>query len=454
MAWPYTALTIHVYLRIGGVLTDITPDVRTSTLNAIVITRGRPDEGVQVDAGKCQLVLNNAAGKYNRNNPNSPYYGLIDRNAELQVVVTTPSGTVSPRFVGTVSEWPPEWNVPATDLWVPITANGVFRRLSQGIGADKSALRRYIEQNSPMAYWPLTVGEEAKEAPEIILGRQPVRAIGQTGTFYQGQPNWGRGSLATWMEPVVELADGTQGTLSSRFPAQATTTWTADHFRTGSGGIDDDFSVYDTGSGSDTDPTGVWILNADRSTNVVEFSYLSSGETTSSITLLLTVTNPGIFDLSPHMMRMTTTANGGSTDWSVVIDGETVGSGTQAVAFKGASRIRYRWGAFASMLTPLSVGHFTLWQTPPDAVNTYKALQGWTGELAPRRIERICAEEGIALEVVGNLDESTRMGPQQVGTPLPLLDAAREVDGGILYESRTQLGLAYRTCRSMYNQGG
>lgn len=75
----------QVKLRIAGVLTDVTDDVMAAP--GIQLSRGRSDEGRVSDPGAGSLTLKSDNGKYSNRNPNSPYFGLLGRNTELQVSV-------------------------------------------------------------------------------------------------------------------------------------------------------------------------------------------------------------------------------------------------------------------------------------------------------------------------------------------------------------------------------
>lgn len=460
MVFPATPLVMAIYLFVGGAWTDVTEDVYTRT--QLAVTWGRQDWASTADTTKCPITFNNGwskvnptvLGRYSRKNPHSDLYGLLSLNTPVRFDVTTPSGAVVDRFEGHISSWPTRWDVSGKDVYTTVQANGIRRRLSQGRKTLKDPLRRHIEAAGPLRYWPLTDGERAREGSEVIIGSQPIRAIGTAGSFYQGQPDWGKGTLATWLDPVVQLPSSTEGNLTVRVTPVTLSSWTVDHHRAGAGGNEDDFTVFDNGQGTDADPILAWIVVSDRVTNDVELRVLSSGETTSSIATLATVASPGIFDLSPHMIRLTTAANGGSTDWTLAIDGATAASGTYAVPHRPVARLRYRWGAFASMAEPMALGHITYWgDSPPSAQDTWRAAQGHDRELAGRRIERLCAEQGVPLMVNGDLDHTPAMGPQKPGAFLDLLQLAADVDGGALYESRDTVGLAYRTNRSRYNQG-
>ncbi|MDX2946820.1 hypothetical protein PV383_38475 [Streptomyces caniscabiei] len=460
MAFPTTPLIVTISLFLGGSWVDITADVYNR--DKIAIVWGRQDWASTADSTRCSLTLNNGQskaapgilGRYSRRNPRSDLFGLLGLSTLVAIDLTTPAGTVVGRFEGYITSWPTKWDLSGNDVYTTVTATGIKRRLIQGTKALKDALRRHISTAAPIRYWPLTDGERAREGSEVAVGGQPVRAIGSAGSFYQGQPDWGKGSLAPWLEPSVQLPANTEGTLTVKVPPMVLTGWTADHYRAGPGSTPDDFTIFDTGAGTDADPLVAWIIESSRTANNVVLSVLSAGETLSSIATVTTVASPGIFDESLHMIRLTTAANGSSTNWTLVIDGVTAASGTYAIPHRPVSRFRYRWGAFASLADPMTIGHITYWGTTvPRAVDTWQAANGYDRELAGRRIERLCAEQGVPLMVNGNLDQTLAMGPQKPGAFLDLVQSAADVDGGVVYEARDTAGLAYRTRRSKYNQG-
>lgn len=439
--------------------TDVTTRRQAQSIS---ITHGRQNEGATVQTASITVTLDNLDGDLTPDNPSSVHYPNVVEGTPMRFSLQWDDVWYG-RFFGETTSWEPDW--PHGDLSnddtgyegearVIVTANGRIQRLDQGTKPLKDALRRHIEASGPLLYWTLTDGPDARQGSEVIDGAQPVRAVGEAGSFFQGQPAWGQGDLSPWHEPVVQLAANTEGRLSVRVQPRDLTAWSADHYRAGPGGAPDDFTVFDTGAGTDADPLGAWLVEADRTANAVELLVLSVGETTSSISSLATISDPGIFDLSPHMLRLTTAANGASTDWTLIIDGVTVDSGTHAIPHLPVSRLRYRWGAFASMAEPLALGHFVYWgESVPSAAATWRAVQGHARELAGRRIERLCLEQGVPLLVNGNLDHTPPMGAQKPGALLELLQSAATVDGGVLYEQRDGPGLAYRTLQSKYNQG-
>ena len=447
MAFPTDSLTVLVELYIDGAWVDITEDVYLRT--PITVTRGRADEAARVDPSKCVVTINNRAGKYSPKRPSSPYFGLIGRNTPLRVTATTPAGATSVRFVGEVSAWPSRWDVSGADVWVPIEAAGVMRRLSQGTPPARSALRRLIEAHDPADFWPLTDGEDAIQG-QNASGSNPIRAVDRAGTLFKGQPNWGKGTLASWLEPVVELPATSTGILAV-VPTLLDVSggWAIDVCRAGTGDNADEMFITVGGEGTASDPRLDWgISHALGSLVLTRWSY-SSG--VGSGTGLASYSSPEVTTGGPHHIRLSVVPSGTAGVWTLYLDGVEVASGTEAGMAGAPTRITHEWGHAGE--ETLNVGHIVYWADPPDAADMYRALVGYTGERAGRRIERLCSEEDLALAVAGDLDDTVVMGPQRPDGVLALMQSAADVDGGVLGEAREVLGMAYRTGRSKYNQG-
>lgn len=461
MAFPQTPLAVAIALFLGGTWVDITPDVYLRS--PIQITWGRQDWASKADTAKCPLTINNRHGKYSPKNPTSPYYGLLGRNTPVRIRVTTPTGLESTRFEGHVSSWPTRWDVSGKDVYVGVQANGIRRRLSQGIPAVRDPLRRHIERGGPLSYWPLADGEDARHGTEVVQGSQPMRALGEAGSFYQGQPNWGKGALTPWLESVVELPEQTIGRITAYVPPRTLTGWSVDHVLNSPGaGNVTQLNIFDSGTQSSSVPQVEWdiIEWGTGSFNEVQLRIVERLESSSSTALLATISDPGIYDGSAHHLRLSVADDGaGGLEWALYIDGVSVADGTRATAFRPVARISSHWslddGGGTVKTSAVALGHVTYWGAdPPRAADTWRALQGYGRELAGRRIERLCAEQNVPLAVTGNLDDTPQMGPQRPGTFLDLLQTASDVDGGVVYESRAVAGLAFRTQRSKYNQGG
>jgi hypothetical protein len=445
-----------VELFVGGAWVDITGDVYLE--GKIRITRGRASESARVTTARAGLKIRNTAGKYTPENPLSPYYGLIGRNTKLRISVEPSPGLVSYRLTGVVSGWPQEWHPSGKKVWSPIEVNGILRRLGQGTKPLKDSLRRHIEAHGPLVYWPLTDGQEAREGTEVVTGATPMRTLGDAGSFYQGQVNWAKGAIAPWLDPVAGIPSATIGELVATVRRKDVTAWSLDVVRSGtdsSSAVD----IFDTGQRTDSNPLVKWSINMQGlNSNEIMVSTTAYYDDTSSFSFLTTLTNAGINDLGHHHIRLSVADDGaGGTDWALYVDGASKASGNHVNPTRPISKVRYEWSlqdAEGRDTGPLSVGHITYWgETAPDAQDTWHAVQGHVRERAGRRIERLCAEQGIPLRVNGNLDATPPMGPQRSGTFLEIVGSVMEVDGGVLYETRDDLGLTYRTNRSKYTEG-
>jgi hypothetical protein len=99
-----------------------------------------------------------------------------------------------------------------------------------------------------------------------------------------------------------------------------------------------------------------------------------------------------------------------------------------------------------------AVGHIAVADDTTAYADTSFAITGWGGEPASDRISRLCRENGIGFARVGSGTESARTGIQPMATLMDILEEAAAADGGILYEQLGDIGLAYRTRVSLYNQ--
>ncbi|MGH6690703.1 MAG: hypothetical protein ACREF4_08500 [Gammaproteobacteria bacterium] len=430
MAFPQTPLPVVVELNLAGVWTDITEHVYTR--DPISIKRGRSNEGSRVQPSACTLTLNNADGRFSPRNPRSPLFGLIGRNTPIRVSVGA-----DVRFSGEVAAWPQQWDKPGKDVWTPVEAAGVMRRLGQGRAVVSSVLVPYLVGTNPVAYWPL------EDGPGTIAG---VPAVGKSvfSLFGKASPqSWGQGNIGPWLPPVIRRLDAPAGTMQCfvDMPGFAGT-WTVDYVRSGGGGTFTGFGVF----GTVNDLNTVTSLSFDGANNEV-FITPSSG----SADNIGPVSLPDVFDDNPHHIRFTATQDGADIDYQAFVDGVLVLSGTKtSLTLARVTQITFNASAGAS--PPYAHGHVAVWTSPPTLSITAAVALGMLGERAGRRIERICSEKGIPFTAVGNLDDTTPLGQQGAGNPLELLAECADADHGILYEPRATLGLAYRTRMSLYNQ--
>lgn len=457
MAYPW----VLVELLLGGVWVDVTADVYVR--GRITITRGRKDRGSRPSPSRCRFHLKNSPevrARYSPVNPTGEYYGLLLPNTVCRVSVN-PNGTQLYRFCGVIPDFVLDRHATDNDRWVAVDAFGLVYALQGGNPPAYDAMRRFMDRQTPRAYWPLTDGEEAGHALEVAVGGQPVRAVGESGSFYQGQPNWSGGKLAPWLEPVVDLPNGKVGMLTAPISIAADEGgWSFDHVRSGPG--NQDFWDYrDIGAGNNDDQRVTWMTGVDPAFNSFSISVMVERETGGLLpTLIADVTAPQLFtNDDPHHIRLSVASAAGGTNTLVqlYIDGVAqLGATTWLnIGYRPLNSVTFGWDqSDAPSGSNFTTGHWAYWgANPPDALDCYKALAGHTGEHAGRRIERLCGEDGIPLRVVGDLDGTPLMGPQRTDDLMSLLEAAIAVDGGTLTDATDQLALEYRTNRSKYSQG-
>jgi hypothetical protein len=103
-------------------------------------------------------------------------------------------------------------------------------------------------------------------------------------------------------------------------------------------------------------------------------------------------------------------------------------------------------------LDQVAIGHLSVHDAITNILDLWQETAAHVGEKAGRRVERLCDEEGITFESIGDLDGTAAMGAQRPNTLIALLRGCQQADLGMLYESRRQLAVGYRTLSSLYNQ--
>ncbi len=367
----------------------------------------------------------------------------------------------TPRFTGEVSSWPVTWDLSDNDVSVNIEASGVLRRLVQGSPPPQSALRRLIPRTNPHTYWPMTEPQGANQnlpvaGPSNLRPHDVTRAI-----LFQNLPEYGSGNLAPWMEQTVQFAQGSTGRLAGLTAAGGTNSWTADYVRSGPGGSMQ-FEVRDDKEGSTASPqvTVVFDQNAASGNVNLRGTYRGGDDNAPDVAFNITgnVLRPDFFEGGPHHVRIVCEPTGARSTLSVYIDGGLVGSGLTPVNVQagGPQAVTVRWNSTGEgeSIGEMSIGHIVLWNNgdAPSISEINNAVDGYRFETAGRRLERLCAEEDVDFEFIGNIDETEEMGPQPTEAFLTLLNDCEDTDGGMLGESRRSVALLYRTRRSKYNQ--
>ncbi|MFJ1995327.1 hypothetical protein [Streptomyces asiaticus] len=344
------------------------------------------------------------------------------------------------RFTGEVSSWPSRWGVAGQDVWVPLEASGITRRLGQGAKALDSTLRRRIPTDPTLlAYWPMEEDRDATQAYSPLEGVAPM--VVSKVEFASDDSLAGSSAL-----PKI----GPTSTFTARVPAGPSGAWRVE-------------CVYKL----DDFPTAAQILEVRttggtydrlqieaRPANVRLYGITTSGDS-SSTTLLLNIGPGAFFTGAWNRLQMRAETVGGSTtfhcNW-ITIGAQEKGLST-TVAGVTAGRVTAVSSAPGSGLDQrtLYMGHLSVMSVVTSTTYNF-ADEGFSGDTAWARMRRLCQEEGVPLVISGAAPDTMTMGPQRPDTLLNLLGQAADTDGGILGEQRDRLALRYRVRSSLYSQ--
>jgi hypothetical protein len=359
---------------------------------------------------------------------------------------------VEPRLCGEVASWPSRWEHAGLDVWVPVQANGILRRLGQGSSPVRSPMVRFVlarqregTGGQPVAYWPLEDGQLATQGAALI-GAHPMDVFAGFSPDTK-DTHLGQGALAPWLPAAVSFTPNA-GELFGYVdtPAGWATTdgWALDWMRTGSESASESAMIVRTASMQ-------WDVRFNPSTLLAKVTSPDAVSHTNPIAASF------FSPAGPHHVRFEARQSGANIQYDLFVDGASYISTTYA-----AHTLEFpRYVDYQDLLqhsTDLAIGHIVVWDhapepggaatTTPAVADAVDAAGGHDAEPAATRIVRICAEEGIALRIPGSplldLTTSYPCGVQRTATALDLLRAAEATDGGVLFEPRDFVGLTYR----------
>lgn len=351
------------------------------------------------------------------------------------------------RGFGEIAEMPQEWDVTGTDIYVPVSANGILRRLTQGSSALRSAifrnLSRYIGAGAT-DYWPLEGGSQTTAAGNAVpFGR----AAAVNNVLFTTDSAIG-GSAG-----VMTLNDA-----NSYIRADGVTTAPANQMfaiyyikvPSAPASLKSLVNVYTTGTirritigisnityqidGYAADGTSLFSTNSSFGTGAAPGQWLA-------FQLKLTKNGTGV-DVALGWYPL------GTRQYFYGFNAPTVAS-----AVVGAPSAFYTApdaGTLGASFAHIMMGNLAGWEF---ATLTFaNSSVGYDGETTGARWLRICKEEGVKGRLVGWLDDCERMGPQPLATFSAILDECAQIEGGVQYEAKDQAALVFRTRRSLYGQ--
>lgn len=337
---------------------------------------------------------------------------------------------------------------------VHVTASGILRRLGQGESPIRSALYRHISTGGGFpeditAYWPM---EERKGAGRLTA------AGDHADMDFNGPLNLGQVETLLASAPLPIVEDGESVTLEGVVP-DGPTDWAVSWF-----------AYIETPT---TDPTVTRLMTVRTNGTIASWqawisdttfyvrAYDSSGGTVVSNDAAI---GSDLFDRWLNY-RIEVVQNGSDVDFTITavkVDTGTVSTlNSDTITSETSGRVTYVGGEITSAPDGYVLGHIVVTNTLASVGWLAGADTAWVGEAASARFFRLCQEEGIEAETVGDSNHfslrgdstvSQLMGPQEQKTLLELLNECAALDGGIIIERRGRPGLIYRLRSTLENQ--
>ncbi|MGI5408215.1 hypothetical protein ACQEV9_15610 [Streptomyces chartreusis] len=340
------------------------------------------------------------------------------------------------RFLGEVSEWPLRWSTDDADRYAPITANGILRRLGQGVKALDSTLRRRIPSGNPIAYWPMEEQNDAVQAYSPIPGVLPASVSSVEWAGFDSLPS---------SAPLPKLTGASS--LSATVPAATPGQWHVEMVYT----ADDIIPIG-------TDVEVLKVYSADGAIRRWEI-LMRNGRATvrgynwANVKVIEKLINVGA-DVFHGWVRLRFYAfdSGGSLVWSVGWQDVGGDAGFYSSSYTGScgsvSLLAADWPALTE---GWGVGHLAVLAEANSSLYT-GSDNAYRGETAFERMRRLGVEEKLSVTRTPGRLPVERIGFQRQDSMVSLFEAAADGDGGLLTEDMRRIGLHYRDRSSLYAQ--
>lgn len=368
----------------------------------------------------------------------SPNTWTTNGNAEI-----TPDNR---RFYGEVSALPQAWDLSGKDVYVPVQASDVTRRLTQGATPISSAMRSYFSSFTSTGYFPMEDGGGmGTTAANVTPGGRPANITNVSFTADEDLPaSAGVAVLNSDTSRIggyaIQRTNSGYACFNVAFrmqaiPASATALYnvyfgasTIQRITISSSGSAYDMNVYGA--------NGALL-------NFTSFTWGTNSPPTSWVLMSLQLTQ--------------STPTNINIDWGWYSPNSSVFYVPPTVAITGKVGRISSWSARGSAQNVgTRYAHFFMGQFDFDR-GTYAyavAASAFNGENAADRFERICAQNGIASKIIGDRSNSESMGPQFVRTFMETLYDCVDTEQGQFFPDRSSAALVFRTRRSISNQYG
>ena len=362
-----------------------------------------------------------------------------------------------PVFAGEISEWPQERDVTGGERVVSIVAQGLKRRLAQGQSLARSALydftlsRGFANQLLPYVYWPLEGGE--------MTGLDTVDVMGTTSRLAFNQPNsgssvgkikWGADTSrpGSWRSPTITGGGSLNAVIE---PATEDIGWAVQwqqrmNFREGCTATFQTLSLPGGGEitiipnlapGSTTLQLGLQYPGF--SANVLSHTFATEAE---------------VDDW--HTFAVTAEQDGSDVIIFLVVDEEFSSPAHTAASLtlRGLSYVGF--ASLPDSTGDIAIGHITIFSGNLGAMPYFAndAANGYPGQAPILRAHSLADIYGLPYDWFSEDylfpgTDGKPMGAQRVAPLISLFDDSEKVDGGLLYEQKSIVGLMFRDLESM-----
>lgn len=353
---------------------------------------------------------------------------------EWRVVGNTNAGSMSVsiyefrcdaiRATTPVPEWSPRWNRTGSYPTTPIQGAGTLRRLSQGQSALRSPMYRGLLAQKPAGFWPLEDGTDATQASSALSGGVPARI--NDVTFAAAGPPGAESAITT--NTFTSVIQGSTSLGSDTVDGYACLVLVKFGALPGSSAPIIQWQATGT--------VVNWIVTGDST------SFAITGTDNSGSTV---VSSGGVlYGLDPTKwwaMQLETNVSGGTVNWA--LDITQVGSGSFGAvvgSYSGTAKkaIGFKAGGMANISYSMS------WLGDNDlsfVSGSFVALaSGFAGETAGARVQRLAAEEGVPMVVMGDPSITAQMGVQAAATFIDLIRECEDAEQALVIERGAGLG--------------
>lgn len=371
--------------------------------------------------------------------------GLASPNAWFLRGTTAAVTSDRTRFYGELSSLVPTADLSGVDIYVPVNASGMIRRLTQGASPVSSPMYRNFSQYSPAGYWPLEDGASATVAGSAISGGIPAAStaitfgsppnglLPGTSTVAQFKDTTSRMQFVVKRPPSTGIISGVFYVRLSALPAAGTKTL---------------FTFYTSG-------TARTITVAFSSAAWLTTFLDGDGNTLATSNVLVGTIDPSKQWIGFNVLLQ---QSGGNVNYSirwdqVGVSGGGVGVGPTSL---GTATIGVPTGGYTNSVADAAyldaqIAHVFMATTNFDLTdsNFANASSAWINELAGARLLRLATENGISLRVIGYAGQTEAMGYQLIDTFMNNVYDCSDTDGGVLGEARDELSIIYYTRQSL-----